>query len=55
MAGGDVIGAVEIASGGLDWNAPELVGTAGGVEDEIVGFAVAVGLGGGESEGNGFV
>lgn len=56
VAGGDVIGAVEIASAGLDLDAPELRGAAaGGVEDEVVGFAVAVGLGDGESEGNGFV
>ncbi len=55
MSGGDVIGAVEIASGRLYLNAPEAAGaTSSGVEDEIVGFAVAVGLGG-ESEGNGFV
>lgn len=56
MAGSDVIGAVEIASAGLDLNAPELGrAAAGGVEDEIVGLAVAVGLGGAESKGNGFV
>ena len=45
-----MIGAVEIASGGLYLNTPEAAGaTSGGVEDEIVGFAVAVGLGGIES------
>jgi hypothetical protein len=56
VAGSDVVGTVEIASGGLYLDAPELVGAVAiGVEDEVVGFAVAVGLGGGESEGNSFV
>jgi len=42
VTGGDVIGAVEIASGRLYLNAPEAAGaTSSGVEDEIVGFAVA--------------
>jgi hypothetical protein len=51
-----VRGAVEIASGRLYLNAPKAAGaTSSGVEDEIAGFAVAIGRGGGESEGNGFV
>ena len=56
VASGDVIGTVEIASAGLDLDAPELGSAAGGgVEDEVVGFAVAVRFGDGETEGNGFV
>lgn len=51
-----MVGAVEDASGGLDLDAPELVGAVAiGIEDEVVGLAVAVGFGGGESEGNDFV
>jgi hypothetical protein len=48
----DVIEAVEKSSGRFDLDAEE---AACGVEDEVVAFAVAVGLGDAEAHGGGFV